>query len=281
MIKTNYHTHNDFCDGKGAVEDYVAAAVEKGFTALGFSSHAPIPVVNEWTLSEENLPLYLAEVDRVKEKWKERIQIYKGLEIDYIPGSQTPADARWAALDLDFRIGSVHSTVGLDLDPEYRCVDGPVENLEWLLREIHGGSFEDLSEAYYTRVAELVGLGGFQFLGHIDLVKKRNRDGAYFSEEAPWYRRQVRNVLDILAGSSIIMEVNSGAISRNVLDEVYPSPWILAAARKRNIPVMINADAHSPEAVDCNFEESRALLRETGYRETWALLDGDWTAVPL
>ena len=170
MIKTNYHTHNDFCDGKGAVEDYVAAAVEKGFTALGFSSHAPLPIPSDWTLSEENLPLYLAEVDRQKEKWKGRIQIYKGLEIDYIPGSQTPSDARWDELGLDYRIGSVHSTVGLHLDPEYRCVDGPVENLEWLLREVHRGSFENLCEAYYTRVSELVRLGGFAFLGNVQIT---------------------------------------------------------------------------------------------------------------
>lgn len=281
MIKTNYHTHNDFCDGHGAIEEYVTAAVDKGLTALGFSSHAPLPVVNEWTLTEEKLPLYLAEVDRQKETMKDRLQIYKGLEIDYIPGAQTPGDAKWDALGLDFRIGSVHNSVGLDKDPEYNCVDGPVENLEWLLREIHGGSFENLCEEYYTRIAELVKLGGFQILGHFDLVKKRNKDGGYFSEDAPWYRRQVKSALEALAGSGIIMEVNSGAISRGALDEVYPSEWILSEALTINIPVMINADAHRPQDIDCHYDESCALLRDVGYREVWALLDGDWTVVPL
>ncbi len=281
MIKTNYHTHNEFCDGKGTVEEYIAAAVEKGFAALGFSSHAPLPVKNEWTLKDENLPKYLAEVERQKEKWKNRLQVYKGLEIDYIPGSSAPGDAEWDELKLDYRIGSVHTTVGLDLNPEFHCVDGPTEGLNRLLEEIHEGSFNNLCEAYFTRIAELVRMGGFQILGHFDLVKKHNRDGAYFSEASPWYHRQVKTTLDVLAGSGIIMEVNSGAISRGYLDEVYPSDWILSEALERNIPVMINADAHRPEDIDCNFEESRVLLRETGYREVWALLDGDWTAVPL
>ena len=286
MIITNYHTHNELCDGKGPIEEYIEAAVKKGFTALGFSSHAPLPVENGWTLTEKNLPIYLAELDRQKLKWKDRIQIYKGLEIDYIPGSRTtksqsPDQACWKNLNLDYAVGSVHTTAGLDLNPEYHCIDGPEEELKWLIDEIHDGSWEKLSEAYFTRISELVRLGGFAFLGHFDLLKKRNKDNSYFREDSTWYRRQVLTALDTLAGSGIIMEVNSGAISRAVLDEVYPSPWILTEALKREIPVMVNADAHRPQDIDCNYYESRALLRDLGYREIWALLDGDWTAVPI
>lgn len=281
MMRTNYHTHNDLCDGKGRIEEYIESAVEKGLTALGFSSHAPLPLENKWTLNDDSLPVYLAEVDRQKAKWKNRIQIYKGLEIDYIPESQAPGDAKWTALNLDYAVGSVHSTAGLDKNPMYRCVDGPLEELRWLIDQIHGGSPESLCEAYYTRITELVRLGGFAFLGHFDLVKKWNRNDDIFTESAPWYRRQVRRTLDVLAGSGIIMEVNSGAISRKTLSEVYPSPWILAEAVKRDIPVMINADAHRPQDVDCHFDESRELLMDIGYEEAWALLDGHWTAVPL
>ncbi len=281
MILTNYHTHNDLCDGKGKAEEYVESAVAKGFAALGFSSHAPIPVENVWTLSDAKLPIYLAEIDRLKAAWKDKIQIYKGLEIDYIPGSQAPGDQRWKALNLDYAIGSVHSSAGLDVNPRYCGVDGPEEDLIWLIDEIHEGSFEKLSEAYYSRVAEMVRLGGFAFMGHFDLIKKRNRDNRYFSEEERWYGRHVRSALDALAGTGVIMEVNSGAISRGALDEVYPSPWILKEALKREIPVMVNADAHRPQDIDCHHSESLALLRETGYSQVWVLLDGGWKALPL
>lgn len=281
MIRTNYHTHNDLCDGKGRMEEYVQSAISKGFTALGFSSHAPLPVANEWTLDEGRLDAYLKEAERLKVEYADRLQIYKGLEIDYIPGSQSPTYPKYRAMKLDYAAASVHSTAGLDRNPEYHCIDGPVEHLEWLLKELHGGSWQDLSEAYFTRVAELIRIGGFAFLGHLDLIKKRNRDGGWFDENSSWYRRQVTGALDVLAGSGIIMEINSGAISRGVLNEVYPSPWIIAEAKKRDIPVMINADAHRPGDIDCHFDESRSLLRDNGYREAWALLDGGWTAVPL
>ncbi|MDC7224950.1 MAG: PHP domain-containing protein, partial [Spirochaetales bacterium] len=41
MIKTCYHTHCYYCDGKGKPKAYAESALEKGFTALGFSSHSP------------------------------------------------------------------------------------------------------------------------------------------------------------------------------------------------------------------------------------------------
>jgi histidinol-phosphatase (PHP family) len=91
----------------------------------------------------------------------------------------------------------------------------------------------------------------------------------------------VLRALDTLEDSGIILEVNSGAISRGVLDEVYPSPWILAEALKRDIPVMVNSDAHRPEDIDSHYEESCALLREIGYREIWALIEEKWQAVQL
>ena len=43
MLKTNYHSHSEFCDGKGKLEDYVKSAISKGFDVFGFSGHAPLP----------------------------------------------------------------------------------------------------------------------------------------------------------------------------------------------------------------------------------------------
>jgi len=276
---TNYHTHCRFCDGRGEPEEYVRSAVDKGFSALGFSSHAPLPVANDWTLTAGDLPLYLEEIDRLKAAWAGSLEIYKGLEIDYIPGTQAPGDSAYDSLELDYRIGSVHSTTGLDRNPRYRCVDGPEEDLLGLLDEIHRGSFEHLAEAYYARLAEMIRRGGFSIVGHLDLLKKRNADHRFFREDAPWYQRQVYAVLDVLAGTDLIMELNSGGIARRATDAIYPSPWILARARKLGIRAMINADAHRPEDIDCCFPRMKAALADAGYREIWVLLHGRWMAV--
>ena len=281
MIKTNYHTHSAYCDGKGNLNEIAEEAVRRGLKALGFSSHAPLPMDRDWTMSEVRLPEYLAELKRLKKEWKGKLEIYTGLEIDYIPGSQSPADDRWRHLGLDYAIGSVHSTVGLDVNPEYRCVDASRDEFIRLADDFHGGSVEVLCESYYTRIAELAREEGFYILGHFDLIKKFNSDGSLFSEDAPWYRRMALTALDTIVSNGRVLEINSGGISRGYLNVPYPSAWILSEARRRNIPIVISSDSHCKEHVDFHFDESLTFLKETGYREILVLLNDRWRPVPI
>ena len=44
-----------------------------------------------------------------KNDYRDRLGIYTGLEIDFISGKMGPADSKYEALGLDYKIGSVHS----------------------------------------------------------------------------------------------------------------------------------------------------------------------------
>ena len=52
MIKENFHTHTTFCDGSHSAEEMVLSAIEKGFTALGFSGHSQVKN-SFWSMTEE------------------------------------------------------------------------------------------------------------------------------------------------------------------------------------------------------------------------------------
>ena len=39
MPKTNFHTHTVWCDGSDTAETMVLSVIDKGFAAIGFSSH--------------------------------------------------------------------------------------------------------------------------------------------------------------------------------------------------------------------------------------------------
>ena len=84
----NFHTHTNFCDGKNTVEEVVAAAVEKGFAAIGFSGHGYTAFDERYCMKDTTG--YLTEVRRIKEKYKERIQVYSGIEEDvYDPADRS------------------------------------------------------------------------------------------------------------------------------------------------------------------------------------------------
>ena len=76
MIKANYHTHSCYCDGKETLRQYVETAVERGFTHLGFSGHAPVPFENSFAIANNRYLDYCNEVRLLKEEFADRMKIF-------------------------------------------------------------------------------------------------------------------------------------------------------------------------------------------------------------
>ena len=279
MILTNYHTHFSICDGRGEAEDYVRAALDRGFAALGFSSHAPLPYPNGWTMKEKDLPRYFAEVGRLREAYRGRIEIYLGLEVDYIPLPDGTSRLSWTGGGLDYTIGSMHIIPG---GPEgYREVDYTEDVYRAILEEDFGGDIRAFAAAYYRSFGELAVRHRPTVLGHFDLIKKNNPVEKYFRENDDWYRRTVEGVIPAVAASGCIVEVNTGGLARGRTSTVYPSPWILRLLREAEVPVMLNSDAHTPENLDARYPEAREIILDAGYREVMTLRADGWKRVPV
>ena len=85
-MKTNFHTHNYRCGhAVENVEDYVKVAIKEGYSELGISDHAPVPDYYEDRMKMSELDGYLTEIEEAQEKYKDKIKIYKSLEIEYFP----------------------------------------------------------------------------------------------------------------------------------------------------------------------------------------------------
>ncbi len=279
MILTNFHTHCYYCDGKGSPEQMLESATQLGFQAVGFSSHAPLPFDNNICMPQEKLTAYLAHITKLKNSMD--IDVYLGLEIDYIRGLISPSDKMWHSLNLDYRIGSVHV---LDPPSEARSlltVDGPHDEFSVLLNDVYQGDVRLMVETYYQRVAQLCGEGGFDILGHYDLVKKHNQAFSLFDENETWYKDVAIATLDAVAKAGVILEVNYGGILRGATQDVYPSPWLLKEARAKNIAVQINADAHAPEHLGVYHQRCREILSDAGYTTQRVLLGGQWQDIEI
>jgi histidinol-phosphatase (PHP family) len=58
MKYANYHTHTLYCDGKDTPEAFIEEALRKEMTAIGFSSHSPLPYDNGYSIKENKLDDY-------------------------------------------------------------------------------------------------------------------------------------------------------------------------------------------------------------------------------
>ena len=78
MIKADYHIHTKFCDGKNTPEEMVLSALQKGFQTLGFSAHGY--TVSDSSYCLKDVEGYIKEINRLKGKYKNDIEIYLGIE---------------------------------------------------------------------------------------------------------------------------------------------------------------------------------------------------------
>ena len=271
----NYHTHTRHCDGKGEPHEFAEAALRKGMPRLGFSGHNVVPFPTDWTMPKENLASYLRETRQLKTRYEGRLEVYVGMEIDYIPGIASPSHPDTRSLGLDFVIGSVHFVGPSDGQHDW-TIDGPREELEAAIRQGFDGSIRALVERYYRLLGEMALSARPDIIGHFDIVKKNNRDARFYREDEQWYRDAVEEALTAVAASGSVLEINTGGIVRGTSGALYPSRWILERARELGIPVMVNADAHDPDAIDGYFNESIELLRGLGFRAQRQLTAAGW-----
>jgi len=268
------HTHTFFCDGKDDIETFCRVAHEKGLDSLGFSAHAPIfaktGLRTDWHLKDERLEEYLDSVRRAKKRWEGKLPIYLGMEADFIPGMTGPADKDYREMGLDYIIASVHYVLPPKGEPF--TVDGPPEEVAQGIKGF-GGDPMGMVEAYLDSEEAMIRSGGFDVLGHPDLVKLHNRDNKFFNPQGEFYLKRIATLAAMLAETGVPCELNTGGLNRNKISECYPSTDFLKRLRKQNVPVVINADAHSAKDLDGHYEEARNAMLEAGYAET-ALFKG-------
>jgi len=268
--RANYHTHSRFCDGKGEPEEYVLYALAKGFTHLGFSGHAPLPFTTDWTMKEEDFPAYKAAVVELKERYRDRIEILLGLEVDYIPDLALPESVSRRGDGLEYTLGSVHY-LGRLKDGRRWTVDSPQAEFEKGLEETFAGDVRKAVERYYAIEEAMLVSVSPDIIAHFDLIKKNNRNGSFFCESEAWYREAVSRCLEAVRSSGAILEVNTGGIARDTSGALYPSAWILRECLEKDIPILISSDAHRPQDVDSLFVETALLLSGIGFRKTTLL----------
>ena len=211
MQQSNYHSHCTFCDGRSHPEDFVRFALSHGFRAYGFSSHSPLPFETNWNMSKDEMPAYLAEIQRLKEKYDGRIELYAGLEIDYLDTTYNASIPYFRELPLDYRIGSIHFLPISDIliEDNMVCIDGSFREYAHSVSLYFEGDIRKLVERYYRSSMEMIEAGGIDIVGHLDKIYMNGQRFDTFSLDAPWYQELVQAYLERIAQLGLMVEINT------------------------------------------------------------------------
>ena len=263
--------HSTYCDGKSELMDYVDQAKKLNMMSIGFSSHAPVPFPTKWCMKAERFDEYFINIEKIK-RLNSFVEIYKGLEVDFIPDVISPNLFRDK---LDYTVGSIHFIETFPDGTPWE-IDGTHALFLKGYSEIFNNNIQDVITRYFELTREMITTACPSIIGHLDKIKIQNRDNKFFRETDTWYQDEVKKTIDLIKSSGVIVEINTRGIYQKKSDTTYPSPWIVEILRKKNIPVTISSDAHHSDDIINQFPETALLLKKIGFKTISVLSDGSW-----
>jgi histidinol-phosphatase (PHP family) len=266
MSWSNYHGHCCYCDGKGEIEEYIKKAKELKIRVLGISSHAPVSFNSIWNMPKEKLPVYIAELNELKQKYNDdNFTLLSSLEVDFIAGLTGPASPEIIAANLDYIIGSVHYAGMLD-NGERWTIDNK-EGFENGINKIYSGDILNAIHQYFNLQMEMINNEPPDIIGHCDKIRMHNAYKYYFDENSKQYLSQVYDLLKFAAEKEVIVEINTKYLP--VTGLLFPAKEHFNWMNDNKIRVTINSDAHNPHNLTDGFIEVAELLCYSGYKELW------------
>ncbi len=267
----NFHTHSTYCDGKSTLNEIAQQAALLNFNSLGFSSHAPLPFACKWCMNQEAFDQYVAEIQSLKNSTTE-IEIYSGLEIDYIPNVIGP---HLFKDKLDYTIGSIHFVEQFENGKRWE-IDGTHHSFLEGLSEIFKDNFKEAVVRYFELTREMMANSIPTVVGHLDKIKIQNITGKFFNETDSWYQHEIKKTLDIIDQYGGIVEVNTRGIYQKKSTTTYPSPWVLELIHQKKIPITVSSDAHHKDDLINCFQETLSDLMQIGFQEIHSIKNGQW-----
>ncbi len=258
---TDYHVHlrpdDDHAPGFDRaftaenVQRYLEAAEAAGITELGASEH-----IHRFTQALEiwSHPFW-------EENARDDIDAYcgfiretplrLGIEMDFVPGTEDRTQSLLDRCGFDYVIGSVHFVGDRAIDDEEFDI--------WAT----GRSAEAIWTRYFEMVAEAARSGLFDFLAHLDLVKKwggarplPERDLRFYYEPA----------VEAVAETGVAVEVSTAGLRKRV-GEIYPSEALAEMLVEAGAAFVLSSDAHMPDEIGHSYDRAVEAMRGWGIEE--------------
>jgi len=241
--KFNYHTHTYRCghaDYNMTDEDYVINFINAGFNKIAFTDHAPQKEVidkrSNMRMKYSEIDNYLNSIKYLKEKYKDKIEIQSGFEIEYLPGQEENL----------YELKNLTDKLVLGQHFIYN-----IDESDLLIFRYHDFTDEELLK-YANYIEKSMELSIADIIVHPDIyMLGRNNFGEI--------EKKVAHIICKSAEKyNIPLEINLTEPNLYLIkykDKVeYPSKGFWEIASEYNIKVIYGVDAHYKDQIS-NFEE--------------------------
>ena len=251
MKHSNLHQHTVYSDGVNTIEEVVISAIENNMTSIGISDHSFTFNDSSYCMMETDYEKYLAEIELVKQKYAGKVNVFKGIELDYY--SKINANL------FDYIIASVNYLYG---NGKYYAIDHALDIQLDYLKNCCNGDINVFAKNYYNALINHVKSVKPTFVGHFDVITKFG----LFDNAGEEYRNIALNALNEVLKYCKVIEVNTGAVIRRIRANPYPEVFLLQEILKNGGEVILSSDSHDKNNITSYFEKSIELLKEIGFK---------------
>lgn len=250
------HVHTHFCPhgSEDEMEAYIQTALSKGLKQLTFTEHAPLPIEDttpqkDSAMRAEDVEAYLKRGEDLKEKYKEKITIYTGFEIDYIEGmeEETKTFLQRYPETVPHSILSVHFIKIPEAD--YFCIDYSKEEF---LKKMKETGYEKLTTLYEETLMKALAVPYGKWtpkrIGHITLINKFSEAHDH-QDMVDW-----EVILEQVKNNGYDLDYNFAGIDKPYYKKTYPDAALVERAVKKGIRLVYGSDAHQSKDIGRYFE---------------------------
>ena len=231
-MRIDLHNHTILCNhATGSVDEYVQRAIELGIDEYGFADHAPMNYDPKYRMNISQKQQYEKWVLDAKEKYKDKIKVLLGYEVDYLTGS------------VHF-LKNKSDMWGFD-NPEFIGV-------------YKSKDIDTIWAEYFDAIKSMAKTQLFDIVGHLDLIK------VFKFLPKKDIRLIAKETLKEIKKSNMVLEINPAGL-RKPICETYPSKQLLELAYEMDINITFGSDAHEIDQVGFKYDEAVALAKEIGY----------------
>ena len=222
----NYHTHTKRCyHAIDNEEEYVKAAIQSGYTELGFSDHTPWHYETSYhstmRMEEDKLVGYVQTLLNLREKYQDQISIKIGLECEYFPKYMNWLKQILKDYPIDYIILGNH----FDETDETGIYFGRPLNKQQLTK-------------YVESCIAGIKTGLYSYVAHPDL--------AFYDTDDPFYTQEMTRLCQAAKEYQMPLEFNLLGYATH---RQYPNETFFNIAKKVGNKVIIGTDAHESSAL--------------------------------
>lgn len=254
-IIADMHTHSQFSpDAKSTLEGMCKAQIERGTKIFAVTDHCNGCLFGEFDIFEPIIKSY-AEVQRVKNKYKNECLILAGIEMDEGNWIGEENEKICNALPYDVIIGSVHAVKFENDKTPYSMID---------FSEFSNEQLQCFMDLYFSDMLDLINKTEFDILAHLT-CPLRYINGKYKRDyDIRIHTEKIEEILKAIISRGIALEINTS--SYETMGDFMPDEKII----KKYFDlggrlVTIGSDAHVEQNASMYFDQAITLLREIGF----------------